>query len=143
MKSSSKLTLFIGALVCAACIASCSKSSPSSATGTSGTSCTVSFQLNYTNKPAANKAVAIFQLVDDTVKTAKEYRLGGATTDAAGKATLQFTCPAKGTYVVVEELKDEVVMGLRSSDGKFLSFECGGDKQKCEAGNLNAMLFGR
>lgn len=139
MKTSAKLALFSVVVLVAACATNCSKSNPFSATAAS---CTVSFQLIYKDKPAANTAVAIYQLVDEKVKTAKENRLGGGTTDAAGKATIQFNCPAKGTFVVVEEIKPEVLMSLRRSDGSFLSFECGGDKQKCDAGTLTAMLFG-
>ena len=143
MKSFAWLALIGLFATMASCTRDASKSNVSSPPAASGGTCTASFDLTYSNEPAANKNLAVFKLADDeSVKTSKEFVLGRGKTNASGKATISFTCAAKGTYVILEEIQPEVMMSLRLSNGSFLSFDCGGEQKTCNAGKLNAVMFG-
>lgn len=142
MKAFARLALIGLFATMAACTGDSSKSNANSPAVASEGTCTAALELNYSDKPAANKNIAVFNLAGDTIKTAKEFVLGRGKTDATGKATIPFTCASKGTYVILEEIQPEVMMSLRLSNGSFLSFECGGERKTCNPGKLNAVMFG-
>lgn len=138
-----KLALVGFVVTITSCTTDSSKPGPGSSSAVTAGSCTVSFELTYTNNPASNKSLSIYQMIDDKVKTSKEFKLGSGKSDQAGKTTISFSCVPKATYVILEEVEPDVLMALRSADGQFLSFECGGDKTTCDLGKINAALFGR
>jgi len=141
MNALAKLALVGFVVTITSCTGDSSK--PGSSSGGTAGSCTVSFELTYTDKPASNKVLSIYQMIDGKVKTSKEFKLGSGTSDQSGNTTVSFRCVPRATYVILEEVEPDVLMALRSADGKFLSFECGADKTSCDLGKINAALFGR
>ncbi|MDQ5846005.1 MAG: hypothetical protein M3539_12005 [Acidobacteriota bacterium] len=112
---------------------------------TTAGSCTVSFELLYSNEPASNKSLVIYKPIDDRRVdiTSKEYILGSGKTDETGKTRINFNCDSKARYVFMEEVNPQLTMSLLNrNNGELLSFECGGDKKTCDLGKINVNAFG-